>query len=73
MKEAIIFMIRRRMGLKQLEQFQFANQKTNAVYYFTNDALMKSWRGTVEKSSVSLNWLLDDGCEIVTNQKAWKY
>jgi hypothetical protein len=39
-------------------------QKTNAVYYFTNDAIMKAWRGNVERSSVSLNWLLDDECVI---------
>lgn len=64
MKRIIIFLIRRYLGLKLRQPFQFANQKSNAVYYFAEDAIMKAWHGTVEKSSVSLNWLLDDDCEI---------
>ena len=64
MKKLVIFIIRMRLGLKLYEQFQFANQKSNATYYFAPDAVMKTWRGRVEKSSVSLNWLMDDECEI---------
>lgn len=64
MKRLILFLVRKRLGLKEYQPFQFSNQKSNAVYYFTDDAVMKAWRGTVEKSSVSLNWLLDDECEI---------
>lgn len=64
MKRLIIFLVRKHMGLKLREPFQFVNQKTNAVYYFAEDAVMKAWRGNVEKSNVSLNWLLDEGCEI---------
>lgn len=63
-KKLVIFLVRKRLGLKEREPFQFTNQKSNAVYYFTEDAVMKAWRGSVTKSTVSLNWLLDDECEI---------
>ena len=63
-KKIVMFLVRKKMGLKIREPFQFVNQKTNAVYYFTEDAIMKAWRGVVEKSGVSLNWLLDDECVI---------
>lgn len=64
MKKLIIFLIRKRLGLKERQPFQFVNQKSNAVYYFTKDAIIKAWRGNIEKSTVSLNWMLDDECEI---------
>lgn len=64
MKRLIIFLVRRYVGLAAYEPFQFVGQKTSAVYYFTDDSLIKAWHGVVEKSGVSLNWLLDDECEI---------
>lgn len=64
MKKLIIFLIRKHLGLKERQAFQFVNQKSNAVYYFTKDAIIKAWRGNIEKSTVSLNWILDDECEI---------
>ena len=64
LRRLVIFLIRLKLKLKVREPFRFVGQKTNAVYYFTNDAVVKAWRGTVEKSSVSLNWLLDDECVI---------
>jgi hypothetical protein len=64
LKRLIIFLIRKKLGLKEYEAFQFKGQKSNAFYYFTDDAVMKSWYGNVEKSRVSLNWLLDDECEV---------
>lgn len=63
-KKIVFWMVRKKLGLKEREPFQFVNQKSNAVYYFTRDALLKAWRGSIEKSGVSLNWLLDDECEI---------
>ena len=63
-KKIIIGLIRKKLGLKEREPFQFVNQKSKAVYYFTKDAIMKAWRGDITKSTVSLNWLLDDECEI---------
>ena len=65
MRRLIIFLIRRYMGLKKYEPFQFANQKSNALYFFNEDSIVKDWHGHFEKSSVSLNWLLDPECEIV--------
>ena len=64
MKKLIIFLIRKQLGLAKYEAFQFTNQKSNAIYYFTDDAVMKEWHGYLEKSHVSLNWLLDDECKI---------
>lgn len=64
MKKFIVYLIRKRLGLKTYETFRFVGQKADATYYFTEDAVMKIWNGVTEKSGVSLNWLLDDDCEI---------
>lgn len=66
----IVFLIRRRLGLKTYERFQFANQKSNAVYWFTKTGIMKlenpknAWQ-LARPSSVSLYWILNDECEVV--------
>ena len=70
MKCLIIFLVRRKLGLKKGEHFRFVNQSSHYnTYYFTDDAVMKHfgrWKGSDDvKSSVSLNWLLDDECEII--------
>lgn len=41
----IIFLIRLKLHLKKGERFQFDNQKTDAVYWFTESSLMKMERG----------------------------
>lgn len=64
MKRTIIFLIRKRLGLKKNEKFQFINQKSSAVYYFTDTAIMKEWCGTTTLSNVSVNWMLNDECVI---------
>lgn len=73
MKKLIIYLIRRRMGLKLGERFQFTNQNeinNEQYYFFTDSALMKIWtnknsgREYITYAGVSLNWLLDDKCEI---------
>jgi hypothetical protein len=64
MRRFIIFLIRKRLGLKKYEDFRFVNQKSDAVYYFTEIGVMKRWRGQTLLSSVSVNWLLDKDCEI---------
>lgn len=64
-KRMIVYLVRKRLGLKRCERFRFVNQKSNAFYYFTSTQVMKAdWSGTRE-SSVSLNWLLNDECTIV--------
>jgi hypothetical protein len=64
MKRFIVYLVRKRLGLSKYEPFRFVGQKSNAVYFFTEDAVMKDWRGYTVKSGVSLNWLLDDDCKI---------
>ena len=68
-KRLIVFLIRYRLKLKKGQRFRFANQKTENVYYFTANRLIKipEDKRTVsraEKSLVSLNWLLSDECEV---------
>ena len=70
MKHLIIFLVRKKLGLKKGEHFRFMNQSSPCnTYYFTDDAVMKHfgrWKGSDDvKSSVSLNWLLDDECKII--------
>lgn len=65
----IVFLIRRRLRLKKYQRFRFKNQKTDNVYYFTANKLIKipEDKRTIsraEKSLVSLNWLLSDECEV---------
>lgn len=64
MRKIVIFLIRKKLGLKKYEKFRFIEQKTNAVYYFTESNLMKYWRNQTMLSGVSLNWLLDSECKI---------
>ena len=64
LSKLIIFLIRMKLHLRKGEQFQFDNQKTDSVYWFTEGALMKMERGFRYESSVSLNWLLNKDCEI---------
>lgn len=64
MRKIVIFLIRKKLGLKKYEKFRFAEQKSNAVYYFTESNLMKYWRNQTMLSGVSLNWILDTNCEI---------
>ena len=64
MRRLVIFLIRKKLGLKKYEYFQFVGQKSDAVYYFTEGSVMKRWKGQTTLSNVSVNWLLDDKCEI---------
>lgn len=65
MKRLIIFLVRKRLGLKKRESFQFVGQKSNAEYWFEKDYIAKYDHGILSCSNVSLNWLLNDNCEIV--------
>ena len=73
MKKLIIYLIRKRLGLKLGERFQFTNQSErnkDEYYFFTDTAIMKartnknSGREHISHSNVGLNWLLNDECEI---------
>ena len=67
MKRLIIFLIRKKLGLKRRQNFRFSNQKTKDVYFFTGENLCKIENGQIKLSKVSLNWLLDDNCKIYVN------
>lgn len=72
----ILFLIRKRLGLKKFEQFQYSNQHEEGVWYYIGDSrIMKVFpdpdleghtRETL--SNVSLNWLLDDRCKIIKKE-----
>lgn len=67
LRKLIIFLVRKHLGLKLYEGFQFSNQKHNAVYYFTPCEILKNEGDdkVIKPSRVSLNWLLNDKCEII--------
>lgn len=64
MRRFVIFLIRKKLGLRKYEKFKFVGQKSSAVYYFTESNVMKLWHGQTVLSGVSVNWLLNDDCEI---------
>ena len=69
-KRLILFLVRRKLGLKKYEDFRFANQKHPYNYYFVDgDGIWKCEPdiNTVRYrlSNVSLNYLLSDQCEVV--------
>lgn len=66
MKKLIMFLVRKRLGLKKYENFTFVGQKSKSYYYFTDEALIKVWRntGNTEDSHVSLNYILSDKIRI---------
>lgn len=64
LSKLIIFLIRMKLHLRKGEQFQFDNQKTDSVYWFTESTLMKMEHGHRYESNVSLNWLLNEDCKI---------
>lgn len=65
MRRFVIFLIRKKLGVKKYERFRFATQKENSTYYFTEVGIMKENSGRTFMSGVSINWLLDDACKIV--------
>lgn len=72
LKKIVLFCVRKRLKVEKYELFRFTNQiSKNAVYFFDDDGLMKTWwtKGSsmydgAVKSTASLNWLLDDECKI---------
>lgn len=74
LRRLIIFLIRKKLGVKKWEKFRFSNQKSIDIYFFAPDGrLMKyidseDWWKTycsLTGSTVSLNWLLSDECKII--------
>lgn len=70
MKRLILFLIRRKLGLAKYQIFQYTNQRSNSIYFINETGIWKFWtdshgRSKFEKSHVSVNWVLSDGCEII--------
>lgn len=70
MRKFILFLIRRKLGLRKYQHFQYANQKSNAEYFFGDQCIVKMWKDKYdtikcEYSHVSVNWILSDECEII--------
>ena len=68
----VLYLVRKQLGLKKNEPFQFANQKTDDIYAFTYFNIAKCVNGdesNIEPSGVSLNWLLDPECKVVTGEE----
>lgn len=64
-KKLIIFLIRRKLGLRKYEGFQFTNQKNSCIYYFTSDELLReNPNGYIRECHAGLNYLLSDECDI---------
>lgn len=68
-KKLILFLVRKKLGVKNYETFRFTNQKSDYdFYYFERNGLIKYERrdshGEFKPAGVSLNWLLSDDCEI---------
>lgn len=61
----IIFLIRKKFGLKTNEHFKFSNQKKMGVYHFSDTSLIKVIGKTSYSSGVPLNWLLSEECKII--------
>ena len=75
LEATIIFLIRKKLGLKQYEHFQFTNQREKSEwYYFGPTRLFKEYTDSegnvtfIRSSNVSLNWLLDDRCKIIKKE-----
>ena len=69
MKKLIVYLVRKHLGLKKYEYFRFSNQKSNAVYWFADTQILKTTsfgsNQVITLSNVSLNWLLDENCEVI--------
>ena len=67
-KKIVLFLIRKKLKLRELETFQFANQKSLYDYYYFDDCGVVKFDSISHQfvsAGVSLNWLLNDECEIV--------
>lgn len=65
MNKLVLYLVRKRLGLKKFELFRFIGQKSKTVYFFADQRIVKVYRGGKEvPSRVSLNWLISDNCKI---------
>jgi hypothetical protein len=66
-RRLIIFLLRKKFGLKKFQAFRFKNQKSKVnTYCFTDVELLKEdvENCIIRPSNVKLNYLLSDECQI---------
>lgn len=76
MKKRILKLIMKKLGVKDHEHFQFADQREEFVeYFFTNEAMMRFNPETneIKESRITLNYLLSDNCKIIRTREWVKY
>ena len=76
MKKRILKLIMKKLGVKDQEHFQFADQREEFIeYFFTLEALMRFNPETneIKESRITLNYLLSDDCKIVRVREWAKY
>lgn len=67
-RKLIIFLIRRRLGLKKFQGFRFVGQRSPDNWYFFGEEFL--WKVTpgftnyLSLSNVKLNWLINNNCKI---------
>ena len=70
-RQLVLFLVRKKLGLKKYEEFRFANQKSDSDFYFIDEDGVWKCRPQNDKSrsyrlsGVSLNYLLSGECEVV--------
>lgn len=72
LKRFIIFLIRKKLGVKKWDAFYFPNQRNKRDRYYFNDVCLikySSTANTLYRSSVSLNHLLSKECEVVVDNE----
>ena len=68
MRRLILFLIRKKLGVKKFQAFRFVNQSSpTEYYYFTKDELLKVFYNgeRIKSSNASLNWMLHDECKVI--------
>ena len=68
LKKLILFLIRKRLGLKKNQMFQFAKQRNKLEHYWFGDDKLYKFEHTedgnhIVDAHVSLNWIIDDVCK----------
>jgi hypothetical protein len=70
-RSLVLFLVRKKLGLKKYEEFRFANQRSeHNFYYIDEDGIWKCepFGDNVRcynPSTVSLNYLLSSECKVV--------
>lgn len=64
MNKLIMFLVRKKLKIKENEEFKFANQKEYCTFMFYKNEIVKFKNNQLLQSNVSLNFLLSEDCKI---------